>query len=243
MKSIETVEMKENIKDYFCNLLLKSEISVENDRIDKMTEFLNFLYEKNKVVNLTAIRDKKGMAEKHFVDSLLLTKIIGKDEKKLVDIGTGAGFPGLVLAIYYPEKEFLLVDSVRKKIDFINEVVEKLQLKNVKTSFERAEELINGNRETFDIALCRGVANLRVILEYMIPFVKTGGRFLPQKLNLNELEESENALKILNSSVEDIYKFSLPECGDERIIFGIRKIKKTDTKYPRKTGIPAKKPL
>ncbi|RRD40788.1 16S rRNA (guanine(527)-N(7))-methyltransferase RsmG [Leptotrichia sp. OH3620_COT-345] len=235
--------MKENIKDYFCNLLLKSEISVENDRIDKMTEFLNFLYEKNKVVNLTAIRDKKGMAEKHFVDSLLLTKIIGKDEKKLVDIGTGAGFPGLVLAIYYPEKEFLLVDSVRKKIDFINEVVEKLQLKNVKTSFERAEELINGNRETFDIALCRGVANLRVILEYMIPFVKTGGRFLPQKLNLNELEESENALKILNSSVEDIYKLSLPECGDERIIFGIRKIKKTDTKYPRKTGIPAKKPL
>ena len=158
-------------------------------------------------------------------------------------MGTGAGFPGLVLAIYYPEKEFLLVDSVRKKIDFINEVIEKLNIKNVKTSSERAEELIKNKRESFDVALCRGVANLRIILEYMIPFLKVNGRFLPQKLNLNELEESGNALKKLNASVENIHKFSLPESGDERIVFEIRKLKKTDGKYPRKTGIPSKKPL
>lgn len=234
--------MKE-IKEYFENLLTKAEIKAEKDKIEKMLQFSELLYEKNKVMNLTAIRDKKGMIEKHFIDSLFLTEIIKKDEQKLIDVGTGAGFPGLVLAIYYPEKEFLLVDSVRKKIEFINEVIENLELKNVKTSSERAEELIKSKRETFDTALCRGVANLRIILEYMIPFIKVGGKFLPQKLNLNELEESQNALKKLDATVENIYKFYLPESKDERIIFEIEKMKKTDVKYPRKTGIPAKKPL
>ena len=234
--------MKE-IKDHFENLLAKAEIEAEEDKIEKMLRFLEFLYEKNKVMNLTAIRDKKEIIEKHFIDSLLLTKIIKEDEEKFIDVGTGAGFPGLVLSIYYPEKEFLLVDSVRKKIEFINEVIEKLDLKNVKTSSERAEELIKNKRESFDTALCRGVANLRIILEYMIPFLKINGRFLPQKQNLNEIEESENALKILNSQLENVYKFNLPESNDERIILEIKKMKKTDAKYPRKTGIPSKKPL
>jgi len=208
-----------------------------------MLNFLELLYEKNQVMNLTAIRDKEGMLEKHFIDSLLLTKVIKDEEKSFIDVGTGAGFPGLVLAIFYPEKNFLLVDSVRKKIEFINEVIEKLGLENMKTSFERAEELIKGKRETFDVALCRGVANLRIILEYMIPFIKINGRFLPQKLNLNEVEESGNALKLLGSTIEEIHKFNLPKCGDERIILEIVKNKKTHEKYPRKTGIPAKKPL
>ena len=237
------IEIDIDIKEYFEGLLLKSGFSVDNEKKEKMLKFLELLYEKNKVMNLTAIRDKKGMIEKHFIDSLFLTEIIKKDEQKLIDMGTGAGFPGLVLAIYYPEKEFLLVDSVRKKIEFINEVIENLELKNVKTSSERAEELIKNKRETFDTALCRGVANLRIILEYMIPFIKVGGKFLPQKLNLNELEESQNALKKLEATVENIYKFYLPESKDERIIFEIEKMKKTDVKYPRKTGIPAKKPL
>lgn len=237
------IEIDIDIKEYFEGLLLKSGFSVNNEKKEKMLKFLEFLYEKNKVMNLTAIRDKKGMIEKHFIDSLFLTEIIKKDEQKLIDVGTGAGFPGLILAIYYPEKEFLLVDSVRKKIEFINEVIENLELKNVKTSSERAEELIKNKRETFDTALCRGVANLRIILEYMIPFIKVGGKFLPQKLNLNELEESQNALKKLDATVENIHKFYLPESKDERIIFEIEKMKKTDVKYPRKTGIPAKKPL
>lgn len=237
------IEIDIDIKEYFEGLLLKSGFSIDNEKKEKMLKFLELLYEKNKVMNLTAIRDKKGMIEKHFIDSLFLTEIIKKNEQKLIDMGTGAGFPGLVLAIYYPEKEFLLVDSVRKKIEFINEVIENLELKNVKTSSERAEELIKNKRETFDTALCRGVANLRIILEYMIPFIKVGGKFLPQKLNLNELEESQNALKKLDATVENIYKFYLPESKDERIIFEIEKMKKTDVKYPRKTGIPAKKPL
>ena len=233
----------ENEKKYFEELLTKSSIEVNDEAKGKMLNFLELLYEKNQVMNLTAIRDKEGMLEKHFIDSLLLTKVIKDEEKLFIDVGTGAGFPGLVLAIFYPEKNFLLVDSVRKKIEFINEVIEKLGLKNVKTSFERAEELIKGKRETFDVALCRGVANLRIILEYMIPFIKINGRFLPQKLNLNEVEESGNALKLLRSTIEEIHKFNLPKCGDERIILEIVKNKKTHEKYPRKTGIPAKKPL
>ena len=237
------IEIDNEIRNYFNELLLKSEISVDEEKKEKMLGFLELMHEKNKIMNLTAIRDKKGMAEKHFIDSLFLAEVIKEEEQKIIDVGTGAGFPGLVLAIYYPEKEFLLVDSVRKKIEFINEVIKELNLQNVTTSFERAEELIKDRRECFDVALCRGVANLRIILEYMIPFIKVNGRFLPQKLNLNEVEESKNALKILNSKINKTFEFKLPESKDTRIILEIIKLQKTNVKYPRKVGIPVKKPL
>ena len=240
---MENINEEANLREYFLNLLSKSEIKMPDEKITQMLKFLGLLYNKNQIMNLTAIRDKKGMLEKHFIDSLLLTKVINDDEKSFIDVGTGAGFPGLVLAIYYPEKKFLLVDSVRKKIEFINEVIKELNLQNVTTSFERAEELIKDKRESFDVALCRGVANLRIISEYMIPFIKVNGRFLPQKLNLNEIEESKNALKILNAKINKTFEFNLPESKDIRIILEIIKLQKTNIKYPRKVGIPVKKPL
>ncbi|WP_369716171.1 16S rRNA (guanine(527)-N(7))-methyltransferase RsmG [Leptotrichia alba] len=240
---MENINEEANLREYFLKLLSKSEIKVSDEKITQMLKFLELLYNKNQIMNLTAIRDKKGMLEKHFIDSLLLTKVINDDEKSFIDVGTGAGFPGLVLAIYYPEKKYLLVDSVRKKIEFINEVIKELNLQNVTTSFERSEELIKDKRESFDVALCRGVANLRIISEYMIPFIKVNRRFLPQKLNLNEVEESKNALKILNSKINKTFEFKLPESKDTRIILEIIKLQKTNIKYPRKVGIPVKKPL
>lgn len=198
--------MKNKLEEY----LKISDIVLNEGQIENLIKYLDLLIETNKVMNLTAIREEESILEKHFIDSLLLTKIIREDEKNIIDIGTGAGFPGLVLSIVYPDKNFLLVDSVKKKISFINTVIEKIGLKNVKTSTERAEELIKDNREKFDVALCRGVANLRIILEYLIPFLKVNGRFLPQKLNVNELEESKNALKTLNSEIINIYNFRLP---------------------------------
>ena len=231
------------MKDYFERLLEKSGIKLDNSKADILLEYLRLLTEKNKVMNLTAIREEKEILEKHFIDSLLLSGLLLHSDKKIIDIGTGAGFPGLVLAVIFPEKDFLLVDSVRKKIAFIDEVVENLGLTNVKTSYERAEDLIINNRSSFDLGLCRGVANLRIILEYMIPFLKVNGRFLPQKLNENEISESENALKTLNSKILKTHKFRLPESNDERIIIEIQKLKEISSQYPRKTGIPAKKPL
>lgn len=231
--------MKNKLEEY----LKISDIVLNEKQIENLIKYLDLLIETNKVMNLTAIREEESILEKHFIDSLLLTKIIREDEKNIIDIGTGAGFPGLVLSIVYPDKNFLLVDSVKKKISFINTVIEKIGLKNVKTSTERAEELIKDNREKFDVALCRGVANLRIILEYLIPFLKVNGRFLPQKLNINELEESKNALKTLNSEIINIYNFRLPISRDERIILEIVKKSKTNKIYPRAVGIPSKKPL
>ena len=228
--------MKNKLEEY----LKISDIVLNEKQIENLIKYLDLLIETNKVMNLTAIREEESILEKHFIDSLLLTKIIREDEKNIIDIGTGAGFPGLVLSIVYPDKNFLLVDSVKKKISFINTVIEKIGLKNVKTSTERAEELIKDNREKFDVALCRGVANLRIILEYLIPFLKVNGRFLPQKLNVNELEESKNALK---TEIINIYNFRLPISRDERIILEIVKKSKTNKIYPRAVGIPSKKPL
>jgi 16S rRNA (guanine527-N7)-methyltransferase len=231
------------MKDYFKQLLEKAGIKLDDSKTDILLRYLHLLTEKNKVMNLTAIREEKEILAKHFIDSLLLSDLFLHTDEKIIDIGTGAGFPGLVLAVAFPEKHFLLVDSVRKKIDFINEVIESLDLKNVSTSHERAEDLIKTSRSTFDLGLCRGVANLRIILEYMIPFLKVKGRFLPQKLNENEVLESENALKTLNSEIIQIHKFRLPELDDERIVIEIQKKKEISEKYPRKSGIPAKKPL
>nr|WP_314656462.1 16S rRNA (guanine(527)-N(7))-methyltransferase RsmG [uncultured Fusobacterium sp.] len=232
------------MKDYFKEGLEKIKVSYDEDKIEKSLKYLKILLDYNNHTNLTAIREEKAIIEKHFLDSLLLQNLLKDEDKTLIDIGTGAGFPGMMLAIFNEDKKFALLDSVRKKTDFLELIKTELNLKNVEIINGRAEEVIKDRREKYDVGLCRGVSNLSVILEYEIPFLKVNGRFLPQKMmGTDEVENSSNALKILNSKILKEYEFKLPFSNEDRLIIEILKMKKTDIKYPRKTGIPLKKPL
>ena len=232
------------MKDYFKEGLEKIKVSYDEDKIEKSLKYLEILLDYNSHTNLTAIREEKAIIEKHFLDSLLLQNLLKDEDKTLIDIGTGAGFPGMMLAIFNENKNFTLLDSVRKKTDFLELVKTELNLKNVEIINGRAEEIIKDRREKYDVGLCRGVSNLSVILEYEIPFLKVNGRFLPQKMvGTDEVENSSNALKILNSKILKEYKFKLPFSKEDRLVIEILKMKKTDIKYPRKTGIALKKPL
>ena len=232
------------MKDYFKEGLEKIKVSYDEDKIEKSLKYLEILLDYNSHTNLTAIREEKSIIEKHFLDSLLLQNLLKDEDKTLIDIGTGAGFPGMMLAIFNEDKKFILLDSVRKKTDFLELVKNELNLKNVEIINGRAEEIIKDKREKYDVGLCRGVSNLSVILEYEIPFLKVNGRFLPQKMvGTDEVENSSNALKILNSKIVKEYEFKLPFSNEDRLIIEILKTKKTNMKYPRKTGIPLKKPL
>jgi len=234
------------MKEFFIEGLNKIGLDLDERVIEKLLNYGELLIETNKHTNLTAIRDEKAMYEKHFLDSLLLQKILPKGVKKAIDIGTGAGFPGMVLAIVNPQINFTLMDSVSKKTKFLEMVANKLELKNVEVVNMRAEDYIKleGKRENYDLGLCRGVSKFNVILEYMIPFLKVDSLFLAQKMDYQEeLEYSKEAFKILNSEIQKVHEFELPFCRDKRYIFEIRKLSKTDTKYPRRAGIPLKRPL
>ena len=212
------------MKEYFERGLEKIEVSFDEIKIEKSLRYLKLLQEYNSHTNITAIRNEKDIVEKHFIDSLFLQKLLKREDKEIIDIGTGAGFPGMILAIFNPDKNFTLIDSIQKKTKFLELIKEELNLDNVKIICGRAEEIIVGRRETFDIGLCRGVSNLSVILEYEIPFLKVGGRFLPQKMvGTEEVLTGENALKILNSKILSQYEFSLPYSDEKRLIIEIIK--------------------
>lgn len=229
---------------YFKEGLKKINVNYSEEKIAKILEFLKLLQDYNSHTNITAIRNEKDIIEKHFLDSLLLQNLLKDEDKKLIDIGTGAGFPGMVLAIFNPDKTFTLLDSIKKKTTFLELVKEKLALDNVEVINGRAEEFISKRREFYDVGLCRGVSNLAVILEYEIPFIKVNGRFLPQKMvGTEEIMTADKALKILNSKIIKEHNFLLPYSNEKRLVIEILKEKRTDTKYPRKTGIPLKKPL
>lgn len=232
------------MREYFIEGLNKINVSYTDEKINKALRYLELIVGYNSHTNITAIREEKAIIEKHFLDSLLLQQFLKEEDKKLIDIGTGAGFPGMILAIFNEDKNFTLLDSVRKKTDFLNIVKEDLKLSNVEVINGRAEEVIKDRRETYDVGLCRGVSNLAVILEYEIPFIRVNGRFLPQKMvGTEEIKTSANALKILSSKILKEYNFKLPFSEENRLIIEILKEKKTDKKYPRNTGIPLKKPL
>ena len=221
------------MREFLLEGIKKLNIEYTDKKVDNLIKYLELLTEYNSHTNLTALRDEKSIIEKHFLDSLLLQNLIKRESKKAIDIGTGAGFPGMVLAIFNPDIEFTLM------------VKENLRLDNVNVVTSRAEDYITDeNRETYDLGLCRGVSKLSTILEYIIPFLKVNGEFLSQKMEgTGEETEAENALNILQSKIVEIYNFQLPFSKDPRVVIRIEKIDFNDKKYPRRAGIPLKRPL
>ena len=207
---------------------------------------MELLLEWNEKINLTAITDENDIVLKHFVDSLTIKKYISENEK-IIDIGTGAGFPGIPLAIMNKYNEITLMDSLNKRIVFLNDVIDKLKLNNVKAIHSRAEELARNknHREKYDVAVSRAVANLSTLVEYMLPFVRIGGKCICMKgPNIEEeLKNAKKAIKELGGEVIKIENFKLPESDNERNIVIIKKIRETSSKYPRKSGTPSKEPI
>jgi 16S rRNA (guanine527-N7)-methyltransferase len=203
------------------------------------------LTDKNKVMNLTNIVDKESVYLKHFYDSLTLSLACDLSKiENLCDIGTGAGFPGLVIKIVYPHINIVLIDSLDKRIKFLNEVIATLDLKNIKAIHVRAEEYAKDNRETFDLVTSRAVARMSILTELCIPLVKENGYFVAMKANAEEeLNEISKNLSILNSKIDKVYSFLLPIEESNRTLIMIKKVEKTDKKYPREFKEIKKKPL
>lgn len=236
----------------FLNELLKerasaAKIELTDVQVEKFIKFYEYLIEKNKVMNLTAITEEKEVVDKHFIDSIALVSKIDLNNKKIIDVGTGAGFPGIPLAIVLEDAQFLLMDSLNKRINFLDEVIEICELKNVSTVHARAEELGRNAeyREKFDICVSRAVANMSTLLEYCIPFVKVGGVFVSYKSGdvEEELAAADNAQKQLFCKKKDIIRFSLPNTDINRSFVLFEKKKELNKKYPRQGGKPKKNPL
>lgn len=221
-------------------------ITLSEIQLKQFYNYMNLLIEWNKKINLTAITEPDEIILKHFVDSLTISKYI-PDGTKLVDVGTGAGFPGIPLKIYRQDIEITLLDSLQKRINFLDEVIRELNLEKIETLHSRAEDFGKDKkyREKFDIATSRAVANLATLSEYLLPLVKVGGKVISMKGSLieEELENSKNAIKILGGKIEKVDEFNLPNSDISRNIVLIDKIKETPNKYPRKAGEPSKKPL
>ncbi len=232
--------------------LLKKNIDIElsDEKLDKLSQFYIDMVETNKVMNLTAITKMEEAARKHFADSLMLYRAvpdIGEKSYKIIDIGTGAGFPGIPLAIVYTNCEFVLTDSLGKRLKFIESELKKLSIDNVITVHARAEDLGHDSnyRECFDLAVSRAVANLSTLSEYSLPFVHKGGYFIPYKSGdiEEELENAKGAIKLLGGKTNEVIGFSLAGEEDARTLIKIKKMENTSKRYPRKAGTPAKEPL
>lgn len=221
-------------------------IELSDEQIDMLVRYAEILKERNKYVNLTAITDDKGIAEKHFLDSLTAL-CTGKVNGRIIDVGTGAGFPGLVLKIARPDIALTLLDSLNKRIVFLEDTSEALGLENVEFIHGRAEDYgMNAQyREKFDTVVSRAVANLRVLSEWCLPFLKQGGYFLALKgpLAKEELEEARRSIYILGGEVEDVFEAHIPYTELEHKIIIIKKVRRTPSKYPRKPGIAVKNPI
>ena len=238
--------MKSYSIDKFINGLEKLDITLSETQINQFLKYYEMLVEKNKVMNLTAITEFDEVIEKHFLDSLQIAKYIKfSEDTKLIDIGTGAGFPGIPLKIVFPEIETVLLDSLNKRILFLQEVVDELGLEKIELLHGRAEDFGKNPayREKFDLCVSRAVANLSSLSEYCLPFVKTGGNFVPYKSGNMEkkLEQAKKAVFLLGGKINSVERFQLADAG--RSLVFINKERNTPKKYPRKAGLPTKEPL
>ncbi len=234
-----------NFKEELLYKMKKIDIELTEKQVKQFYNYMNLLIEWNNKINLTAITEPKEIILKHFVDCATINKFI--DENKVLDIGTGAGFPGIPLKIINEDLEITLADSLNKRIKFLDIVIETLELNKIETIHARAEELAKNKkyRESYDIVVSRAVAALNVLLEYTTPFIKVGGKVICMKGNNveEEIKESKNAIKILGTKMLPVEKVVLPDTEITRNIITVEKIKNTPAKYPRKAGTPAKEPL
>lgn len=224
------------------------DLSISSKKMDQFIKFYEILIEKNKVMNLTGITELNEVIIKHFVDSLSIVKIMDMNSiDTMIDMGTGAGFPGVPIKIMFPEINVLLMDSLNKRIKFLREASDYCGLQKIDFVHGRAEELgKNKNyREKFDLCVSRAVADLSVLSEYCMPFVKVGGNFVCYKsANSNEeIEKAENAIKLLSGCVNNRIDFVLPNSNFSRTLLKISKVKNISKDYPRRAGIPTKNPL
>ncbi len=232
----------------FDSQLQNLKIELTETQKQQFDKYYELLVEWNKVMNLTGITEYEEVNEKHFTDSLALVKAIDvHNVHSVIDIGTGAGFPGIPLKIAFPHLKVVLLDSLNKRIKFLNAVIEELGLENVVTLHGRAEDYARKEeyREQFDLCVSRAVANLSTLSEYCLPYVKKGGMFVPYKSgNIDEeLKQSEKAISILGGKLVDTVKFELPGTEIGRSFVKISKIKNTGKKFPRKAGLPTKEPI
>ena len=244
------MKMQYNLQQFYKDLR-ELDITLSDSQVEQFITYYEMLIEKNQVMNLTAITDWDEVLKKHFVDSLSLVKTFDLSsagaEISLIDIGTGAGFPGIPLKIAFPDVKVTLMDSLNKRVDFLNEVIAALKLDGINAIHGRAEDFAKPDqlREKYDLCVSRAVANLSTLSEYCLPYVKVGGKFISYKSekSAEEMEEAENAIDILGGKIQDQITFMLPGSDIYRNLVVIEKISETPQKYPRKAGMASKKPL
>ena len=221
-------------------------LSFSSEQIEKFSIYLEELKRWNRRLNLTGLRKDEDIVVKHFLDSLSCALLIEDFDSKMIDVGTGAGFPSLPLKIYQPGIRLTLLESARKKAAFLEYLAKALDLKKVRVIWARAEEWAQGEeRESYHYVVCRALASLRVSLEYTLPFLKVGGYLIVQKgpKVKEEIKVSSNAFSILGGRMDQLVHFKLPLSGDERYLLRIEKVQLTPGGYPRRAGIPSKRPL
>ena len=237
---------KEEFKKTITFLAKEIDIGFNEEQIEKFYKYMQLLLEWNEKINLTAITDPKEIILKHFIDSLTILKYIKKGAK-VIDVGTGAGFPGIPLKILRDDINLTLLDSLNKRINFLKLVIDELKLKNVDTIHGRAEKIGKNKRyrESFDISFSRAVANLSTLSEYLIPLVKIGGISISMKGSeiKEEIEKSKKAITLLGGNINKIDFFELPQSDIKRNLIIIEKEKSTPAKFPRKPGLPSKEPI